>query len=180
MAKSRLRTTIRDMLLSLAVIAVPIGVVLAIEPSKAGNPVHVIDSASFQGNLAAARAAEPFTVLAPTGLSASWRATSETYQQPGAAAAADWHVGYLTPSGGFAELEQTTESVAGFLNDQHSNATQVAAVQVDGTTWQRYTGTTPPALKNLLVREDGKSTVIVAGSAPIAELQQFAGSLRAS
>jgi Protein of unknown function (DUF4245) len=179
MAKSRLRTTIRDMILSLAVIGVPIAVVLAIEPSKAGNPVHVIDSASFQGNLDAARATEPFAVLAPTGLPASWRATSESYQQPGAAAA-DWHVGYLTPSGGFAELEQTTESIAGFLNDQHSDAAQVSSVQVDGATWQRYTGTTPPALKNLLVRSDGKSTVIVAGSAPIAELEQFIGSLRTS
>ncbi len=180
MAKSRLRTTIRDMILSLAVIAVPIGIVLAIEPSKPGNPVHVIDSASFQGNLDAARAAEPFTVLVPTGLSAGWRATSETYQQPGAAAAADWHVGYLTPSGGFAELEQTTQSFAGFLSDQRSDATQVASVQVNGTTWQRYTGTTPPALKNLLVRSDGKSTIIVAGSAAMTELEQFAGSLRTS
>jgi hypothetical protein len=179
MAKSRLRTTIRDMILSLAVIAVPIGVVLAIEPSKAGNPVHVIDSASFQGDLDAARAAEPFPVLVPTGLSTGWRATSETYQEPGATAA-DWHVGYLTPGGGFAELEQITQSFAGFLNDQQSDAAQVASVQVDGITWQRYSGTTPPALKNLLVRSDGKSTVIVAGSASMAELEQFAGSLRTS
>jgi hypothetical protein len=51
---------------------------------------------------------------------------------------------------------------------------------VDGITWQRYSGTTPPALKNLLVRSDGKSTVIVAGSASMAELEQFAGSLRTS
>jgi hypothetical protein len=179
MAKSRLRTTIRDMVLSLAVIGVPIGIVLAIEPTTQGNPVHVIDPVAYQGNLDAARAAEPFAVLAPSGLSAQWRATSENYQMPGSAAA-DWHLGYLTPSGGFVELEQTTENLGGFLNDQHSDATSTAAVQVNGTTWQHYVGTTPPALKNLLVRSDGKATVIVAGSAPLSELEQFAGSLRTS
>jgi uncharacterized protein DUF4245 len=179
MAKSRLRTTIRDMVLSLAVIGVPIGVVLLIEPSTQGNPVHVIDSASFQGDLDAARASEPFAVLAPSGLSAQWRATSENYQVPGSTAA-DWHIGYLTPSNGYVELEQTTQNIGGFLNDQHSDAAPTVAVQVDGTVWQHYVGTTPPALKNLLVRTEGKATVIVAGSAPMSELEQFAGSLRAA
>jgi hypothetical protein len=179
MAKSRLRTTVRDMVLSLAVIGVPIAVVLAIEPSKTGNPVHVIDPASFRGNLDAARASEPFSVLAPSGLAATWQPTSENYQVAGSAAA-DWHIGYLTPSGGFVELEQTTEAVGGFLNDQHSNATQTGSVQVDGIVWQHYAGTAPPALKNLLVRTDGKSTIIVAGSAPLSELEKFAESLKAS
>jgi len=179
MAKSRLRTTVRDMVLSLAVIGVPIAVVLALEPSTAGNPVHVIDPASFQGNLDAARASEPFSVVSPAGLGASWRPTSENYQVAGSSAA-DWHVGYLTPSGGFVELEQTTEAIGGFLNDQHSNATQTGSVQVDGAAWQHYAGTTPPALKNLLVHTDGKSTIIVAGSAPMTELEQFAASLKAS
>jgi hypothetical protein len=177
MAKSRLRTTIRDMILSLAVIGVPIGIVLAIEPSTQGNPVHVIDSALFRGNLDAARASEPFAVLAPSGLSAQWRATSENYQVPGSTAA-DWHIGYLTPGNGFVELEQTTENLGGFLKDQHSDAAPTAAIQVDGTVWQHYVGTTPPALKNLLVRTDGNTTIIVAGSASMSELEQFAGSLR--
>lgn len=179
MAKSRLRTTVRDMLLSLAVIGVPIAVVLAIEPSTAGNPVHVIDPASFQGNLDAARASEPFSVLSPAGLDAGWRPTSEGYEPPGNAAA-DWHIGYLTPSGGFIELEQTTEAIGGFLNDQHSDATQTGSVQVGGIAWQHYAGTTPPALKNLLVHGDGKSTVIIAGSAPMSELEKFAESLKTS
>lgn len=176
MAKSRLRTTVRDMLLSLAVICVPIAVVLAIEPNKAGNPVHVIGSASFQGNLDAARAGEPFSVLSPAGLAAAWRPTSENYQVAGND---DWHLGYLTPSGGFVELEQTTENIGGFLSDQHSNAAQTDSVQIGGVAWQHYTGTSPPALKNLLVRTDAKSTIIVAGSAPMSELEQFAESLKA-
>jgi hypothetical protein len=167
------------MMLSLVIVALPIGVALAIEPSKAGDPVHVIDSAAFQADLAAARTSEPFAVLSPAGLPAGWRATSETYQPPGASAG-DWHVGYLTPSGGFVELEQTTEALGGFLSDQHADAVQTVPVPVAGTVWQHYAGSAPPALKNLLIRSDGKSTVIVAGSAPMGEMEQFAASLTVS
>jgi hypothetical protein len=180
MAKSRLKTTVRDMLLSLAVVAVPIGVVLAIEPSKAGDPVHVIDAASYQSALVAARRAEPFAVLAPSGLPATWKLTSEYYQLPGDTAA-DWHLGYLTPSGGYVSLEQTTQSVAGFLNGQHADASPNTAVQIAGASpnvWQRYTGTTPSALRTVLLHTDAKANVIVAGSAPLAELEQFAAALR--
>jgi hypothetical protein len=182
MAKSRLRMTVRDMLFSLAVVAVPIAVVLTISPSKPGDPVHVIDTASYQTQLAAARQAEPFTVLVPDGLPSTWRLTSEYYQLPGATAG-DWHLGYLTPSGGYVSLEQTTQSVAGFLSDHHANATPDAPEQIAAgkpTVWQRYTGTTPSALRTVLWRSDVKSTVIVAGSAPITELEQFAAALRTS
>jgi hypothetical protein len=180
MAKSRLRTTVRDMVLSLAVIGLPIGAVFAIEPSKAGDPVHVVDAADFQGELAAARSAEPFAVAAPAGLPATWKLTSANYQPPGATAA-DWHLGYLTPSGGYVSLEQTTESVAEFLHDQNADATSAGTVPVEGatpTTWRRYTGTTPSALRTILTRTDGKAQVIVAGSASLAELEQFAAALR--
>lgn len=164
------------MVLTLVVVALPITAVLVLKPSRPGNPVHVIDTASFQTALTAARSAEPFTVLVPKALPAGWRPTSESYQAPGAAAA-DWHVGYLTPSGGYAEFEQTTQEVAGFLSDQHADAVQGIGVQAGGQIWQRYTGSTPAALRVLLVHTDAKSTQIVAGSAPLAELEQLAASL---
>ena len=169
----------RDMVLSLAVIAVPIGVAFAIEPSKSGDPVHVIDAASFQTTLGAARQSVPFTVLTPTGLPSSWRLTS-AYYQPSAATAADWHLGYLTPSGGYASVEQTTEPLVSFLNDQHSDASPNTAVQITGATpdvWQRYTGTTPTGLRTILFHTDAKDTVMVAGSATLTELEQLAAAL---
>ncbi|MGH6656590.1 MAG: DUF4245 domain-containing protein [Actinocrinis sp.] len=179
-AKSRLRTTMRDMVLSLAVIAVPIAIVLAISPSNAGNPVHVIDTASYQSTLSAARQAVPFTLVAPSTVPAGWKLTSE-YYQPQGATAADWHLGYLTPSGAYVSVEQTTELLAGFLSDQHSDASPSTAVPINGATpnvWQRYTGTTPTALRTVLYHSDAKSTVIVAGSASLPELEQLAAALR--
>jgi Protein of unknown function (DUF4245) len=188
MANARLRTTVRDMVISLAVIAAPIAVVLAVEPSKSGDPVHPIDTASYQSQLEAARQYLPFTVLGPAGLPATWKLTSEYYQPPGDGAA-DWHLGYLTPTGDYVSLEETTQSVDGFLADQHSDASQSAAVQIAGTgagatpqTWQRYTGTKPSALSTVLFHSDsgGKApvNVIVTGSAPLAQLEQFAAALR--
>ncbi len=179
MANERLKTTVRDMILSLAVIGVPIAAVLVVEPSKPGDPVHVIDSASFRSQLAAARQAEPFTVLAPSGLPSGWRLTSESYRPAGDAAAA-WHLGYLTPSGGYVALEQTTESVDGFLRDEHADASPNLALQIAGAdpnVWQRYTGTRPSALRTVLFHTDAKVNVMVAGSAPLAELEQFAAAL---
>ena len=176
---ARLKTTVRDMVFSLAVIGVPIAVVLVLKPSKAGDPTHVIDAASYQTTLTAARQSEPFTVLTPSGLPASWRLTS-AYYQPEGATAADWHLGYLTPSGKYASLEQTTEPLVSFLNDQHSDASPNTAVQIADATpnvWQRYTGTTPTGLRTLLFHTDAKSTVVVAGSASLAELEQLAGDL---
>jgi hypothetical protein len=178
-AKSRLKTTVRDMVLSLAVVAVPIAVVLVIEPSKGGNPVHVVDTASYQSALSAARGAEPFAVLAPAALPGGWKLTS-AYYQPAGSGPADWHLGYLTPSGGYAALEQTTEPLSAYLTDQHSDAAAVGAVHVAGATpdvWQHYTGTTPSGLRTLLCSQTGKSTVIVAGSATLAELEQLAVAL---
>lgn len=179
MANDRLRKTTRDMVLSLAVIGIPIGLVLLIEPSTPGNPVNAIGSTAFQQTLDAARVAEPFPILVPHGLSSGWQATSETYQEPGDGPA-DWHVGYLAPDGGYVDLDQTTEPFGDFLNDQGSDATQGPQVEIGGTYWQFYSGDKPAALSTILVRNDAKYSVIVAGSAPLRELEQFAQSLTAS
>jgi Protein of unknown function (DUF4245) len=180
MAKSqlRLRQTARDMVLSLGVIAVPIALILIIQPTTPpASPVSAISAADFQTTLAAARANEPFKLLVPAALPAGWQITSENYTEPGTTAA-DWHIGYLIPANAYAEVEQTTEPIGGFLSAQQADATDVANVQVDGVTWQEYSGTTPAALRTVLVRTaTGSVTDLVAGSASLAQLEQLAGSL---
>ena len=177
-SQSRLRQSARDMVFSLGLIAVPIALVMLLEPQTApASPVSTISSSAFQSTLAAARANEPFKVLAPTGLPGNWQVTSENYTEPGASAA-DWHIGYLLSADAFAEVEQTTEPIGGFLDDQKSDAAEVANVQIGGATWQEYTGTSPAALRTLLVRTaTGSVTELVAGSASLPQLEQLAGSL---
>ena len=180
MAKSqlRLRQTARDMVLSLGLIAVPIALVMVLGSTPApANPVNAINTAAFQSTLAAARASEPFKVLVPASVPSGWTVTSENYTEPGNGPA-DWHIGYFISSSAFAEVEQTTEAIGDFLDDQKADASEVANLQIDGVTWQEYSGTTPAALRTVLVRTaTGSVTEMVAGSAPLTQLEQLAGSL---
>ena len=175
---SRLRTTVRDMILSMTLIVLPILLVIWLMPnSSPKTPVPAVSTGEYQAMLTAARSELPFTALSPTGLSSGWQLTSDNYQPEGSTAA-DWHLGYQTPSGKYAVFEQTTESLVEFLNGQSSNAASSGTVQVAGVGWQEYTGTPPSALKTLLFRSTGKSLEVVAGSAPMTELQTLAGSLQ--
>jgi hypothetical protein len=179
---SRLRMTVRDMILSMALIVLPILAVIWLMPRTApSSPVAAVSASEYQAMLSAARSNLPFTALSPTDLPAAWQLTSDEYQPEGQTAA-DWHLGYITASGKYAVFEQTTESIAEFLNGESSNATVSGSVQMAGASWQEYTGTTPSALKTLLFRQStvkGMNTIeVVAGSAPMSELRTLADSLR--
>ena len=181
-SRSRLRTTVRDMILSMTLIVLPILAVFWLMPSTAGKtPVSVVSDSEYQAMLSAARTNLPFTAFSPTGLSSGWQLTSDDYV-PAGEGAADWHLGYLTPSGKYAVFEQTDESVSQFLDDESSNAGPVGTVQVAGVSWQKYTGTSPSALATLLFRDvttkSDKSLEVVAGSAPMSELETLAASLK--
>ena len=168
----------RDMVLTMALIVVPILLVIWLMPSNAPKDVVTpVSNADYQAMLTAARSELPFTAMSPTGLPASWELTSDDYE-PAGDAAADWHLGYQTDAGKYAEFEQTTESIAQFLDDQHSDATQHGTVTAAGQQWRHYAGTTPGGLKTLLFRQDGKSLEVVAGSASLAELETLAASLQ--
>jgi hypothetical protein len=179
---SRLRTTVRDMVFSMALIVLPILLVIWLMPStKPASPVAAISPSEYQAMLTAARSDLPFKALSPTNLPAGWELTSDDYE-PAGDTAADWHLGYQTPAGRYAEFEQITETPAKFLSDQGSDATRKATVTVAGAAagqWQEYTGSTPGGLKTLLFRQDGSTSLeVVAGSAPLADLELLAASLR--
>ena len=179
---SRLRITVRDMIFSMALIVLPILAVIWLMPGTApSTPVAPVTTSEYQAMLSSARGNLPFTALSPTGLPATWQLTSDEYQPEGATAA-DWHLGYITPSGKYAVFEQTSESIGEFLSGESSDATQTGSVQMAGANWQEYTGTSPSALKTLLFRQDASKGVssleVVAGSAPMTELQALADSLQ--
>jgi hypothetical protein len=176
--RSRLRTTVRDMVLTMALIVVPILLVIWLMPSNTPKTVVTpISNDDYQAMLTAARSQLPFTAMSPTGLPASWQLTSDDYQ-PAGDSAAEWHLGYQTAAGKYAEFEQTTESVAQFLGAQNSDATRTGTVTVAGSAWQHYAGTTPGGLKTLLFLQNGKSLEVVAGSASLTELETLAASLQ--
>jgi hypothetical protein len=169
----RTAKSVRDMVMTLIVVGIPIAFLLIILPHSAQNPVHAIDDTI---QLEQASAVAPFTVVSPHGLPSGWTVTSASY---GAATsgrpAVDWHIGLVTPHTTYADLEQTNGGASAALSAQAADATRDGTTTIDGVVWQRYDGTTTHAL----VHSGGRNaTVVVAGKATMADLEVLAESLR--
>ncbi|TQF03615.1 DUF4245 domain-containing protein [Kitasatospora acidiphila] len=168
---SRGRQTVRDMVLSmLAVMGVALVAYVTIPHSSNGDPVHVVDySAAF----ASAKRAAPYPVLAPQGLSDKWRATSVSYQAD-AGGHAGWHLGFVTPDGKYASVEQSDEPKNDLLKTVVSGYVPDGASTIDGQSWARFQG---DHYRSVTETANGATTV-VAGSASYDELDQLAGALK--
>jgi hypothetical protein len=157
------------MVFSLAAIAVPIAFIVVIYPHHAGDPVHVV---SYSADLRQVSTLAPFPVEAPQGLSPMWRPTSDGYTPT--PDDATWHIGFVTPLGAYAALEQTSGSAQPLLDADAAGVSPAGNVSINGVDWRRYTG----GKHNALVRVMGPhDTVIVAGSAGLPELRDLAASL---
>lgn len=125
-------------------------------------------------SLAQARDVAPFDVLAPVGLPSGWTATSVRYT-PGSSPR--WHLGFLTPTGSYAGLEQEAVPVEELVQEAAAGTSAAGEIGVDGTTWQLRTD--EERGETTLARADGDAAVVVTGSASQAELEQLAGVLQA-
>ena len=95
-----------------------VGVVLVTSHSRHGEPqVRRVD-AEVVANVALARQRAGFAVLAPTGLPQAWAPTSASYRtdSPVLGGQPLLHVGYVTPSGTYADLEESRVDVAPALD----------------------------------------------------------------
>jgi hypothetical protein len=156
---------VRDMVISLIVVGLPIAfVVLVADPHKAGDPVHPID---YRVDAAGIAREAPFPLAAPTALPAGWAATSDDLS----GTPLDYHLGIVTQQRHYADLEQSAGSVGALLGAAlDAGATPAGApVVIDGVRWQPYQGTYPA-----LVRADPKDHVVLAGGASMTELTQLA------
>ena len=163
---ARLRQTVRDMLLSLAVVFVAIAAILIITWRPAPDPVRVIDPTPA---LTLARAQADYPVLYPAGLDPAWRPTSARWEvTPASLPDPAWHVGFVTPGDTYAQLGQSASQEPAYV------AGQVAGAQPAGEWegWIRYDGD-----QRALVRVVDGVTVVVSGTASWADLQVLAASL---
>lgn len=161
---ARLRQTVRDMVLSLAVVLAAIAVIMLITWRPSPDPVRVVDPAPV---LTLARAQADYPVLYPAGLDEAWRPTSARWEvteqsEPEPA----WHVGFVTPDDAYAQLGQSA------TDDPDYVAGQVGAAEPSGEWqgWQRYDS----ADQRALVLVDSGVTVVVSGTAPWPTLQLLA------
>lgn len=172
--KKRGRETAADMVRSLGLVMVLVVVIwfLAQPPDSDEKTIRVVDPA---GSIAAFTADVP-GVPVPGGLPDTWRPTSSTLvPEP-----TGLRVGYVTPSGAYAEYAASTAPRAEYLSEiTGEKAQRLGPVDVGGVTYEQYAD---PDGSISLVRQAGAVTVVVGtlrASAPLDELRTLAASLAA-
>jgi hypothetical protein len=150
-------------------------VVVAIPAPHAAEPVAI----SYRGDLATLTRLAPYPAVAPIGLPAPWQPVSSGLAVGGAngAGTITWQLGYLTPDGSLASLEETNASAAAFVRRMSNDGTPLAPARLDGQTWN-LSATPSRGQRSMYVTSPAGFTVVITGDATWAELRQLAASLR--
>ncbi|MEU9988450.1 DUF4245 domain-containing protein [Streptomyces sp. NPDC048045] len=163
--------TVRDMILSLALIGLAAGFIYLLVPHNDHAPD--LKRVDYQVELSTARRAASYPVAAPEGLPAAWKATSVRYQGENSDR---WHLGFQAPGGQYVQVEQSTQKRADFIDQASQGASATKRTEKIGDhTWTRYTGGRYDAL---VLEGTPGSTTVVAGTASFGRLTEMAEALR--
>ena len=171
-AKRRGFETTGDMVRSLLVVLVLVFVVVALNVQR--HPDSEVRRFDYSGVFSQARGQASYDVLAPIGLPDAWVPTSARTTSAGAAVT--WHVGFVTPDDDYAALEQSDGNPASFVRQFADGGDHAGNVVIGSATWRRVEGGDPEP--RALVLERDRVTMVVAGNAGWAELEELAASLQ--
>ncbi|MFF2074458.1 DUF4245 domain-containing protein [Kitasatospora sp. NPDC058162] len=168
------RQTVRDMVLSMLAVGFVVWIGYLFLPHDANSdPVHVV---AYKVEAASAKRAAPYPLLAPEGLSDKWRATSVSYTPAdinnGKGNA--WHLGFVTPSGQYAAVEQADVPREKLLADKVAGAQPDGTSDTAGRTWDRVQGEKARAL----TVQTGSATTMITGTASYQEMAELAQALK--
>ncbi|MER7846984.1 DUF4245 domain-containing protein [Kitasatospora sp. NPDC096077] len=168
------RQTVRDMVLSMLAVGFVVWIGYLFLPHDAdGDPVHVV---GYKVEAASARRAAPYPLLSPEGLPDKWRATSVSYT-PAAinnGKGNAWHLGFVTPSGQYAAVEQADVPRDRLLADKVAGAQPDGSSDAAGHSWDRVQGDKSRAL----AAQTGSATTLITGTASYEELAELAQALK--
>ncbi|MEV3922853.1 DUF4245 domain-containing protein [Actinomadura coerulea] len=153
--------------------------VLAIYVVTPGSDEEVLPTVDYSSQLWAMRNDAPYTVHAPEGLPATWRPNSSRVNGLDADGKdpVAWHLGFVTPAGEYAALEQSNEKASQYVPRMANSSRPVGTQQVNGATWTKYHRKDKKANSLARTLPDGVS-LVVTGTASYAELAVLAGSLK--
>ena len=112
-------------------------------------------------------------VRSPTGLAADWRPTSTYFPAAAPSAGASLRIGWVTPTGQYAELLQSADAPDAAAA-QYGPLSADTAVRVGAVSWD---GFRRPDGRQLIRHTFATLTIIVTGSADQAELAELAGAV---
>jgi hypothetical protein len=170
--KKRGTEVISDMLRSLAVVGVIIVPLWLLIPHHTQQRITVID---YSTALSQAERLSSHEVRSPYGLPATWRATSVS-SSGGNGHPVVFHLGFVTPAGDYAALEESNGPAAAYLTTLLGKTPRALAdVQVGSVSWRSLRGTDG---RVALVSRSTPMSVVVKGTARLSELTTLATSLR--
>ena len=134
---------------------------------------------SYQGDLGTMARAARYPVLAPAGLPLSWSPVSSGVALGGAngAGTATWQLGYVTPSGTRASMEESDAAPAAFIRRMTNAGAAVPPVRVAGRTW-RASVAPGRGQRSLYETDVAGATIVITGNASWDQLRALAASLR--
>jgi hypothetical protein len=162
-----LNTTSRDMLLSMAVIVGLVLALLLLVPRPNKIPERTLDVAAAAG---AARAELGFSPADPA-LPEGWTARAADVQR-GTDQLPTWHLSYTTPSGHYAGIQQTAKATPAWEARQVTDGAEQGTRLIAGREWI-IRSRLDRGVTSLVLRQPPITTVVT-GTAPDAELDQFA------
>ena len=150
-------------------------IVMAIPAPHAAQPVPV----SYRGDLTQLAALAPYPAVAPAGLPASWQPVSSRLTVGGAngAGTVTWHLGFMTPDGSLASLEETNAAASAFVRRMTNSGTLLPPTRLAGRTWS-ICATPSRGQRSMYFTSPTGFTVVVTGNATWAQLRDLATSLR--
>jgi hypothetical protein len=148
-------------------------IIVAVPMPHAAEPVSV----NYRADLARLARLAPYPAAAPERLPESWQPVSSSLTVGGAngAGTVTWHLGYMTPSGSLASLEETNASAAEFIRRMTNSGTPEHPVTLAGATWNA--SLTASRGQRSLYRTAAGVTIVVTGNAPWTDLRALAVSL---
>ncbi len=142
----------------------------------APNPETVV-AANAVPALEKARQAAEFPVYVPDPLPPGWHVDSARVDR--VVGKFHLHVGYVSPSAGEIGLEQAPPDVSPSFVTRMTGGGQVQGfIDVDGVWWVYYRGS--GRITDALVQFGERSTIVISGTSNLANLENFARSLKVS
>jgi hypothetical protein len=156
--------------LSMIALLIPLAIIVAIFRFGGGEDVQVQDPAPA---FADARASRAFPVAEPAGLGDGWQSISAVFRLESGAIL---RVGYLSPSGGTAQLVESNQPADHLLPAElGDHMTSRGTVDIAGRAWQIFEVRNG---EHALVELAPDRTIIVVGGADLTELRGLASALR--
>ncbi|MEP7192832.1 MAG: DUF4245 domain-containing protein [Actinomycetota bacterium] len=167
---------VRSLVISLAVLMVAVVAWLAIVPRVSEISRPAVDVASVARQV---RNETGWAISEPR-LPAGWKATNARFDSAGDGIRT-WHAGYLSPDGQYFAIDQTevTGASDSWVAGRTSHGQADGTVSTAGRMWQKLSSR--DIVQRSLVSKGsgaGELTTVLSGTAPYAQLAQFAQTLK--